>query len=708
MGQFPSRFVPDVAEVTIGADVQSKLLSSLAAVAALGAAQLPDATIILSEEEEVELWLPEAFEACGRVSGLERSVCLANLSLEIQSAEPCEADPTGECAQLAGRTAMTGCGHGRSDDERAACELEIARRYAAPDSCEVSSVAEACLGIVASERRDPSIIDSRIEDPRTRQTLLGFYAVTTGDLSAVDLIEDNYHADGLLMVAATAKAARTGEWLDPGFCWAGLRGNYEWRDGYLENFDHQQVICAAAVGWVNKLNDALHSAETPSERESILEQLRQLQDRFESEPASGFFTEDELRHLAGLPSTSPAKEAVDELRGWAESSRAACDFVSALELGNQLREAVARWSAESAESAPGGARHEAWLIAHYDEVASKAARQAEFRTLVAAAQDIGTQTVGFADESDLAAAESLLRLARTKALTDPGCTDLAEVDGMLAGIASDRQLREQLRAEQEAEQAKERERARVAAAEGDEWTAGSRADAAEEWPSGARSDEVDPCAGPRPEYEAALERLRLAVARAEADGVIAALRAGGLTPRCPGDRERLESLRGIGVAVAEADARAKNQRMASAIGQAGAAAADLARAWRDAASGLERILGEYNRQREAAGPASLFGGTAVAPAGGGAAGSAGTPAGGKASCLVDGAVARSSAAGDPFWIQEIAVAGGMRAFKILQLAARPAGGAHHHGPFRDEASVARELERLCPASARGTGSIRLQ
>ena len=155
--------------------------------------------------------------------------------------------------------------------------------------------------------------------------------------------------------------------------------------------------------------------------------------------------------------------------------------------------------------------------------------------------------------------------------------------------------------------------------EEDAWQSGAREDVEEAWQEGARADTVDPCRGSRPEYEGALLRIQAALRGGEIDPVLAELRSGLLTPHCPGDRERLEALRGAGIQLAQAEADAKAARMNAAVRGANEAAARRAAILSGVLTTINQIVDEY--QQAAAStptPTGGTGATSVAASAGGA------------------------------------------------------------------------------------------
>jgi hypothetical protein len=691
------------------------------------AAQPPDATVILSEEERVALELEQGLASCQVLDGIERTVCLANLSLSTLNAEPCAADPTGECSAAASRAAMGGCRAASSEAEVAACELRVAAVYADPASCAEASAAVACLSVVASERKDPSILTAAIEDPRTRGIAIGAYALSTGDVSALDPIEDNYLADTLHIAARVTAAGRSGEQLSDAFCWTGLRGNYQERDSYTEDFDGTQVLCVAVVHQVNAWNAALQTTEKPEERDEVVRQIRAMLERIESEADSataGDSGGDWIREAAGLPTASEAESEVAEARGAAEQFERSCDYVASLASAESLRARTEGLNAERAALAEQEGRtfvpvREPWLAANYDAVVSGAARQREFRTLFEAAQDV---LDGWDErtEGDLDTARSLAELARGKAATGPGCQEAYKVDALLATIDNAREVLREVIAERRAA-----ERDGEGEVADDEWqggfldtrevaSVGSGEEVLAGWGEGSRTDEVDSCRASRPEYEGALYRVQAALRQRARELLLAELSSGLLTPRCPGDRERLEALRGTAIGLDQADAAAKASHMRAAMHGARQAEAQREQAWASAAVSFEQILGEY--QRAAAAAAAPLQGGGSDPAGG--APDAGSPAaatagsGASPPCLVDPQVSRAS--GEvTYWVEERSAATGglaIAGFKILGLPGRPpsGGSSRYHGPFADLTAAQAALDRLCPPAQRSTGGIRFQ
>jgi hypothetical protein len=246
----------------------------------------------------------------------------------------------------------------------------------------------------------------------------------------------------------------------------------------------------------------------------------------------------------------------------------------------------------------------------------------------------------------------------------------------------------------------------------DGWRAGERADEqGGGWSSGVRVDETDPCRGPRPEFEAALQRVASALRARDFAALAPAI--GGVRPECPGDAELMTSLRDQAVALARAEADGNAARMRSAVSGANARARRNAQAWASALGTIQDAIDGIGRSRPATPGVPVYtgaGATSTTP---------GSPSGGPGEnrCLVDShtqiAPERKGEAWE-YYVQETPFgAAGTRAFKILQLSRSSSGrrtipGSVLHGPYGSLAAATASQDRLCPVTRRATDSMTLR
>lgn len=228
---------------------------------------------------------------------------------------------------------------------------------------------------------------------------------------------------------------------------------------------------------------------------------------------------------------------------------------------------------------------------------------------------------------------------------------------------------------------------------------------AQEWQEGVRDDVVDPCAGPRPAYRAALSGVIAAVAAQDLDGIGGWL--GALRPECPGDAERLQGIRDQAVALARAQAEQNRAEMSAAVGVAREREQARNAAWAAAAGVLQGMLAEI--QRAEAGTPSPPTAGGGASGGGGRTGAPGEPAGASAPrCLVEGR-ADTSAGSQVFYVVEATVSACGRGFPSFGIRGS-SGGAPltapgFSGPFPTLAAAQAEVDRRCPIAVRATGSV---
>ena len=215
----------------------------------------------------------------------------------------------------------------------------------------------------------------------------------------------------------------------------------------------------------------------------------------------------------------------------------------------------------------------------------------------------------------------------------------------------------------------------------------------------SRADEADPCAGPRPEYQAALRALVAAAEQQDVAAIEAA--AARLHADCPRDVEQLEALRARFVALAEAKADANERRMRSALSHGRARRDEEAAAWASLAGAAQAILAQ---QQRAVG--SGVGGGAAPETTAKDGGDRATP-----TCMVVPYREQPGTGGGEYryFVFESAGGAGIRAFQILKAARKEGGGlgggASMRGPFGSLATARGELDRLCPPSQRATASL---
>lgn len=234
---------------------------------------------------------------------------------------------------------------------------------------------------------------------------------------------------------------------------------------------------------------------------------------------------------------------------------------------------------------------------------------------------------------------------------------------------------------------------------------GAPAAPADEWQEGVRDDVVDPCAGPRPAYRAALAGVLAAVSAQNLDGISHWL--GALRPECPGDAERLQGIRDQAVALARAQAEQNRAEMSAAVGAAREREHARAAAWAAAAGVLQGMLAEIQRA-EAGAPLPPPADTS-ALGGGAGTGAAGPPAAANApSCLVEGRV-DTSAGSRVFYVVEAAVSACGRSFPSFGIrgssGGAPLAAPGFSGPFSTLAAAQAEVDRRCPIAVRATGSV---
>ncbi len=645
---------------------------------------------IPTAEEEHEQHLAEGLETCSALDGLERTVCLTNLSLAARDARPCEQDPSGECGRLASRLAMNECHAAGSDTEKVLCQTGVATRYKNPDACEMAPKSELCLGTVAVERRDPAIITERVDDTETRDALLSTYATQTGDEEAIDHMEDNYGADITRIAARVDEAARSGQPLDSGFCWE-LRGNYAEVDTYVESSVDMQTLCHESVNEVNDLNRRLALAETAESKEAIRKELDQRIEKMDRQLDAhevdfgipeNFELEEEraLAEAADLPEPEEAEIEARSYRRIAEDRLGACDFAGARDAAEQLREALARMS-----ESRGRRLDDPWLAMNYLDVVAAARNEQIFDRAMEAAQQAYDRALEEDNPTALDEAAHFAELAQPNANAD--CGEPALVDALLETIASMRKLLASL--EEEAAEEEDLRDTHDADDEGDpddgtgsgSWAQGHTVEVQDE-------AENDPCDGSRPEYAAAMRRVERAVQDQDRNRLAAAI--AGLPHGCAGDAARLGEISDIAREIVEAETRSNIAGLQRDSARARAARHRTAAGW---ASALSTISG-FVREAERWGASDTAAATSTArePADGGAA---------KTSCRVDFGSA-ANAPGNQKGLLWLVVAQGTMSRNVTvmpmargQSAPRSSPGVTTRGPYESLATAKRVAKDLC-------------
>jgi hypothetical protein len=169
---------------------------------------------------------------------------------------------------------MGQCHADHPNEDVSTCEYMAAAWINSPSACKEASNLHGCLGAVAAKREDPQIIIDHIADPATRDRILTTYAVTIGDTSVLDLIEDNYRYDLAVTYVGSMLGSRKEQRLPPTYC-DRLRGGYD-------DEDVNRDVCRGAVGLNNWLVDQFRVAETEAEEERIMNELRTLIERLDS------------------------------------------------------------------------------------------------------------------------------------------------------------------------------------------------------------------------------------------------------------------------------------------------------------------------------------------------------------------------------------------------------------------------------------------
>jgi len=243
-----------------------------------------------------------------------------------------------------------------------------------------------------------------------------------------------------------------------------------------------------------------------------------------------------------------------------------------------------------------------------------------------------------------------------------------------------------------------------------EWETGVRTDGTDDgWQQGKRVDASDRCAGPRPEFQRSLVRIRDAMERRDMEALAAAVRT--IHPDCPGDAELLTRLRSAAIDISRHEADSNEVQMRSDMQHARSRRADTAAAWASALGTLEGILSEVEGATGGSGPSPSSGTSAVSPNGGGSGGSPGKQ------CLVDSrSTIEPHRAGVRYryYVIESSTPGtSTKAYKILQWSGtegfpqQTGGGQRAHGPYTTVEAARTTLDRLCPPAVRATDSLRL-
>lgn len=238
---------------------------------------------------------------------------------------------------------------------------------------------------------------------------------------------------------------------------------------------------------------------------------------------------------------------------------------------------------------------------------------------------------------------------------------------------------------------------------------------------GGPGSEIDrECSGPRPAYQAALQRLVSATSPYNPAGIKAALTAMP-RPRCPGDQERLNRIKGPVLAAARAEADVNTDEMAAASRQARIRAAKRSAAIAELVGIAQRELDRYQQSR--ASSSGLSSAETGPTRHGGADGDSSTDEGARPSpstgdgqkCMLDPelGVFGSSNVGTSYYVEESNRSAGGRVFRAYKLwraapdyiSTMPAASTFYGG-YSSIAEARRKLDQLCPPAERGNGSIR--
>ena len=245
----------------------------------------------------------------------------------------------------------------------------------------------------------------------------------------------------------------------------------------------------------------------------------------------------------------------------------------------------------------------------------------------------------------------------------------------------------------------------------DDWSTGERTDeTGDDWSTGERSDEVDPCRGPRPEYEAALQNLK----RVLQDQDIAALAPaiGRLRPECPGDVDLLTTLRDQAIALARAEVKANQTNMRSAVSNAKTRAQQNAQAWASALGTIHKAITEIERARAGtrSAPTSATTSTGTGAGTTSTTGASSSEDAFEQRCLIDYPKHLSpegQGRSYRYYVQKQEDWGstGVSAFTVLQYSssvnqAPSIPGSTLDGPFYTYDAALAHMERLCPAPQR--------
>ena len=342
---------------------------------------------------------------------------------------------------------------------------------------------------------------------------------------------------------------------------------------------------------------------------------------------------------------------------------------------------------------------------------------AEDRTRMAAEIDaLAAQLGALRDSAALNASENAA--LRSQALTAATTLDNTIVTAEFLRVFIDSILNRAAEAERCAELLKADLQPPGPQSSSDGWSTGHRSDeTGNGWSTGERVDDVDPCRGPRPDWEAALQNVKRALETHDLAALASAV--GWLRPECPGDVDLLTALRDQAVALAQAEVEANEANMRSAVSNAKTSARRNAQAWASALGTIQDAITEIERSRTGTRSAPTSGTTSTGMGAGttSTTSASSSDAASENRCLID-YPSHLSPEGQGrsyrYYVQKQAEwSAGVSAFTVLQYSssvnqAPSIPGSTLDGPFYTYDAALAHMERLCPPSRRSTGGVRTQ
>ncbi len=238
---------------------------------------------------------------CQELEGAERTLCLAEISINEYDPSACDVDPSGDCRRQAAAAIMQKCQTITDPLKRAACFLEVSSGWKDVDSCTYADEPDLCVIHVAAASQNPQIVVDRFRDHPDYDAQLALYGTLSGDLYAAELMRDNQKADYATIMIGMIMMAR-GEPLPDGFC-GGLRGGYPEANDDLD-IEGMLNLCRKSVARGQELIARLQGASDDDWQRIVDEFLKEME-------AMADESEEEVTDITIEPLAPPSPGGVD-------------------------------------------------------------------------------------------------------------------------------------------------------------------------------------------------------------------------------------------------------------------------------------------------------------------------------------------------------------------------------------------------------------